>query len=207
LVAPLLQDSIKLVRITAARTLAPVAAPSLPEALRPALVAATRELAEGHALNADDPAALVELGDDRAERARTLEAEAWYRRALELEPGFVPAYLNLADLLRATGREPDAETVLVEGRARAPSSAMVAYALGLSHVRQNRLVEALEELETATRLDPSDPRPLVALVLALDRVGRSAEAVERAQELVRRHPDDPAYRSLLEDLRTRGGSP
>ncbi len=203
--APLLDDPALLVRITAARTLAPVSAAALDADRRALLERANGELEHAYRLNADDPAATVERADDRAERGMLVEAERGYRRALDLEPGHVPAYLNLADLYRATSREADARSVLETGRARAPDSAVLAYALGLLHVRAERLDDAMQALEDAHTLDPSDARAPVALALALRRVGRESHAIdvlERAAPRVARPRD--VLLTLVELHRERG---
>jgi Flp pilus assembly protein TadD len=66
--------------------------------------------------------------------------------------------VNLADLRRLQGREPEAESTLREGLAVAPEAAALHHALGLSLVRQQRKSEALRELRRATELDPANQR-------------------------------------------------
>jgi Flp pilus assembly protein TadD len=70
----------------------------------------------------------------------------------------VPAWANLADLMRLLGREAEVESLLREGLAVNPRAAALHHALGLSLVRQGRKTEALAELRRATELDPSDQR-------------------------------------------------
>jgi Flp pilus assembly protein TadD len=74
------------------------------------------------------------------------------RTALELDTRFVPAAVNLADLYRATGRDPDGERVLRDLLARDPRTAPAHHALGLLLVRQRRQADARHELETAEQL-------------------------------------------------------
>ena len=71
---------------------------------------------------------------------------------------FVPAWANLADLMRMQGREADAESALREGIARAPEDATLHHALGLSLVRQKKSDAALSELKRATELAPGNAR-------------------------------------------------
>jgi len=70
----------------------------------------------------------------------------------------VPAWANLADLMRMQGREADAEAALRDGIARAPADATLHHALGLSLVRQKKNDEALRELKRATELAPGNAR-------------------------------------------------
>ena len=59
---------------------------------------------------------------------------------------------RFADLLRATGRDAEAEAPLRKALAVAPADADAHYALALWLVRQKRLTEARAQVETAARL-------------------------------------------------------
>lgn len=203
--APLLADPSRLVRIAAARTLAPAPRNVLGAEPARALARASAEFEASRWLNADDPAANVELGDYRAERGSLPAAEEAYRRAIRLEPGFAPAYLNLADLYRALDREPDGRDVLTTGRSRAPDEPMLAYALGLLEVRAGRLQHALAALEQAVILDPSDARFVVALGLALQRVGRPLDAIAALEASLNQVSDRSSVLLTLVSLHTELG--
>jgi Flp pilus assembly protein TadD len=66
------------------------------------------------------------------------EAEGEFRAALRLDPNFVPALVNLADLDRARGRDAEGEKLLREAMTIEPDNADVSYALAaaLSHARE-----------------------------------------------------------------------
>ena len=157
-VAPLLGDPIRAVRMRAARTLAP-----LPEqAVGPGDAATYAKAADKYVaserFNADRPENRTNLGGFFAERGRHMEAEAQFRSAIELDPLFVPAWVNFSDLMRMRQREPEAEALLRDGIAKSPSDATLHHALGLSLVRQGRRDEALRELKLATELAPDNSR-------------------------------------------------
>ena len=65
-----------------------------------------------------------------------------------------PAWVQLAELYRRTGREPAADSLLRSGLRENPAAADLHYALGLSLARQRRLAEAVLELGSAARLAP-----------------------------------------------------
>jgi len=199
-VAPLLRDPTRRVRLAAARVLAPSPRGSFTDEQLAVLDAASAELEQAQAINADDPAAAVELADFQAERGYLGEAEAGYRRAMRLEPGFVAAYLNLADLYRTLGRDASALGLLAEGRRAAPEDAMLAYAEGLAHVRADQLDEALVSLESAVRLDPTDARFVVGLALALEQAGRRDEALAALDAARPRVAE--ASRAVLDQVRS-----
>jgi tetratricopeptide (TPR) repeat protein len=157
-VVPLLVDPSRIVRMQAARTLAPLADDAFDPAALEAFRKAAAEFVAAERFNADRPEHRTNLGSFLAERGETVAAEAEYRAALALDPRFVPAWANLADLRRLQGREAEAEATLREGLEIAPGAAGLHHALGLSLVRQQRRAEALLELERATDLEPGNPR-------------------------------------------------
>ncbi len=65
-----------------------------------------------------DPLASVLLGRARSAQGKLQDAERQYRRALELNPDFLPAYLHLGDLLRTTKQCPDALLIYEQGLIR-----------------------------------------------------------------------------------------
>ena len=157
-VMPLLGDLSRIVRMQAARTLAPLADDAFDATTLAAFRVAAAEYVAAERFNADRPENRTNLGGFLAERGEAVGAEAEYRAALRLDPRFVPAWANLADLMRMLGREADAESALREGLAVVPGAAALHHALGLSLVRQQRRAEALHELRRATELDPTNPR-------------------------------------------------
>jgi Flp pilus assembly protein TadD len=142
----------------AARALAPLA----DDAFDPAALVAFRKAADEYVaaerFNADRPENRTNLGGFLADRGNHAAAEAEYRAALKLDVRFTPAWANLADLMRAQGRETDAESTLREGLTKAPADATLHHALGLALVRQQRPDEALRELKRATELEPRNAR-------------------------------------------------
>lgn len=118
--SPLLSDARRAIRIEAAGALA-----DLPQAdADPAFRRAAAELEAAHRLMADRPEARVALGAFLARRGQLERARAEYDAALVLDPAFVPAAVNLADLHRLQQRDDLAEAVLrrVLAPPRAPGS-------------------------------------------------------------------------------------
>jgi len=157
-VMPLLDDPSRIVRMQAARTLAPLADDAFDAESLAAFRRAADEYVAAERFNADRPEHRTNLGGFHAERGEAMAAEAEYRAALQLDRGFVPAWANLADLMRMLGREAEVESTLREGLSVAPDAAALHHALGLSLVRQQRSSEALSELRRATELDPTNQR-------------------------------------------------
>jgi tetratricopeptide (TPR) repeat protein len=199
LLARLLGDPVRLVRMDAARTLAGEAEARLAADDRRRFESALDEYIAAQRFNADRPEGHAALGILHAMRGRDAEAAAAYRKALELDPTYVQAALNLADLHRAVAREDEAERTLREALKRSPQSAPVRHALGLALVRQKRTSEALAELALAAKLAPDDARFAYVYGVALYDTGKRAEAMKVLQAALARHPYD---RELLFALAT-----
>jgi tetratricopeptide (TPR) repeat protein len=193
----MLEDPVRAVRIESARGLVDIAAQRLPESERAAFDKAIAEYVAVQTYNADRPEGRLSLGNLRAQRGDTDGAAAEYRKALVLDPMFVAAYANLADLYRARGTEGDAEAVLREGLARNPRAAVLHHALGLSLVRQKRNPESLQALREATNLEPGNARFAYVYAVALNDVDQRREALKVLGTALTRHPYD---RDLLSGL-------
>ena len=91
-----------------------------------------------------------------------------------MEPTFVPAYVNLADLYRIEGREKEAEAILRRALLVSPEQADVLHALGLSLIRQKRYDEAVVELDRAASARPESARYQYIFAVALHETGNTA---------------------------------
>ena len=180
----LLADEVRLVRIEAARALAPVPLTALPEAARPAFARAWEELLTSARVAAERPEAHVNSAALLAQRGDTAGAEAAYRTALARDPAFLPALVNQAGFEEARGRPEAAEALLRRAVAAHPAEAEPLYALALLQVRRGRAVEAEGALAAAVALAPGEPRYAYAQALALHRLRRVDEAVA----VLARHP-------------------
>jgi predicted CXXCH cytochrome family protein len=136
-VASLLRSPIRTVRVEAARALAGTDLLSLPPELQTAVASATKELVAAEMVDADRPEAHLNLGLLDLRRRQMPEAEAEYRTALRLDPSFVPALVNLADLDRVRGADQDGAELLKKAIAIEPDNADARYSLGLLLVRQH----------------------------------------------------------------------
>ena len=133
---PLLSDPVRAVRVEAARALAGTDLLRLTPEQQTALVKATAELLAAEMVDADRPEAHLNLGLLDQRRGDPAAAEKEYRTALRLDPNFVPALVNLADLDRASGRDDEGAELLKKAMAIEPDNADVQYALGLYLVRK-----------------------------------------------------------------------
>jgi Flp pilus assembly protein TadD len=190
LVAPLLSDSDRGVRIRAAALLAPVATASQPAADRENFERAAAEFVAAQQLNADRPEARSTLGSFHARRGRAADAEAEYQAALRLSPRYAPAAINLADLYRQLGRDGEGESALRTAIASSPQDAGLHHALGLTLTRLKRYQESLGELREAAERDPDRARYAYVYAVGLHSAGHVDDAMAVLKASATRHPND-----------------
>lgn len=184
------RDAVRAVRIEAARQLADVPDAALAPDTRSARLAARRERLTFLAANAEWPWAHLDHGLLLQAEGDAVGAAAEYAHAVRLDPAFVPAISNLADLHRAQGRDADAEVALRTGLRHAPDAAALHHALGLTLVRLRQGEEALRALQRATELAPADVRFAYVFAVALHSGGDAARAVAVLERAHARHPGD-----------------
>jgi Flp pilus assembly protein TadD len=190
----LIADSVRTIRTDAAMAMLG-ARDQLPKAQRDHLDRALAEWEEGQRLNADRPEARSALAVYYGNTDRAAEAETELLAAIRLDPGYAPAYANIADLYRSLGRDADGFRILTEGLQRLPNDAALHHALGLTLVRQRELQRGVAELARAVELAPSEARFSYVLAVALHDTGRPDEALRVVDAALQHRPYDP---SLLE---------
>ena len=178
LVAPLLFDPMKAVRMQAAVQLADVPDQLLKPYQREALSEALAEyrMAMEHSL--DFAFAGHNLGNLAARLGDMAEAERYYRTAVSIDDLFYPAKANLAVLLNGQGRNGEAETLLRSILDAYPEQYEVAYSLGLLLAEMGRYIEAESYLSQAAAGMPEHPgaaRNLRAIREYLAQRGGSTE--------------------------------
>jgi predicted CXXCH cytochrome family protein len=186
---PLLRDPLRAVRIEAARSLAG-SQDRLPQATQPDWQRAATEYEATLEYTADRPESRVALGGFKAALGESEAAQAQFAAALRLDPAFVAAYVNAADLLRAQGRDAEAAELLQQGLQRVPMSATLHHALGLARIRLQQPALALGSLKRAVELDADTPRYTYVYAVALHSGGAIDESIERLQQASRRWPYD-----------------
>lgn len=187
---PHLRDRSRIVRLEAARVLAPLARQPMPAAARDELVGAVAEYEASLMVNADLPEAHVQRGLLAMSVGAADEAEQAFRTALRLEPGASAAYINLADLYRLQQRDGEGEQLLREGIERVAHDADLRHTLGLLLVRQGRLADALVWFRQAAEAEPHSAHYSYVHALAVSGAGDPGAALRLLREANARHPDD-----------------
>ncbi len=188
LLQPLIDDPLQSVRHAVAIALADVL-PQLTgkDAQRLQRLLDARRVALAY--HADSPAGQLAIGNFELRTGFPILAEQAFKAALEIEPRFVPALLNLADLYRGIGADREALELLQRALEFAPDSANSNHAYGLYLVRAGKRDEALPYLESAARQSDSSPRHVYVYAVALDSLGQTGKAIETIDAASRRWPN------------------
>ncbi len=196
---PLLDDSIRLVRLLAARHLSAVPDQYFSRNLLQKRKTILDEFIESQMINADHPSAHLNLGVLYMNLHDYNNAELAFKTAIETEPGLMASYINMADLYRVTGRESDGEEMLQTALKLHPEMSAVHYAMGLLLVRKGEQLKALEYLEQAAVLEPENSRFAYVYGVALNSLEQAEEAISYLEKALERHPYD---RDILYTLAT-----
>ncbi len=157
LVAPLLLDPLRAVRMQAAVLLADAPDGLLKAYQREARASALNEYRAAMAHSLDFAFAGHNLGNLAARLGDAGAAERYYRTAIAIDDLFYPAKANLAVVLNAQGRNDEAEALLRSILAGDPDRHEVAYSLGLLLAEMGRYEEAEALLARAAAGMPGHP--------------------------------------------------
>ena len=197
-VEPLLRDPLRAIRVEAVRAVLPLFVELESGAADPRLL---------DALLAESAIALAQRGGRAEGRfaagvqadllGRAAEAEQHYRDALAADPLYVPAAVNLADLLRRGGRDGEGRALLEQSLERGPTPLPAAaqadlhHALGLTLVRAGEEEAALRHLAAAAGSPDSPARYGYVLGVALLTAERAGAALEAFEKALGNHPWSP----------------
>jgi|CXWL01.1.fsa_nt_gi predicted CXXCH cytochrome family protein len=220
--ASLLEDPVRLVRLDAAWALSPELPPDAP---------ARKELDAYLALSLDQPSGRIRLGQDLANRGRLVEAEKemalaaeWdpyspgildtqamvlaglgrtaeagnkFYRAAELAPTNATLPMRAALAFAQAGKLPEAENAFRLAVTRDPRFDRAWYNLGLLYAQENRLPEAREALRQAGAVAPTVADYPYALATVLLRAGDPAGAASAAERALLIEPNHGGAREIL----------
>jgi tetratricopeptide (TPR) repeat protein len=207
LLAPLLADSLKAVRLAAAAELAGTPEDFLKDYQRAALDQALSEYRQAMAYALDFASAGLNLGNLGAQLGDSAGAERYYRLALGIDDLFLPAAMNLAVLLSGQGRSAEAEPILRKVAVAYPDNGDIAYSLGLLLVELQQPQEALAWLERAVNARPEHARAHYNFGLLLGQAGRLGQSETELRRALELAPDNLDFLHGVADILIRTGRP
>lgn len=191
LARPLLNDSSRSVRIMAAQVLSDFNADSLGNSFN--------ELKESQMVNADHPSALVSLSNMYINQQNYKMAESMLQDARSIEPLYIPAWINLADLYRLLGQDIKGKDILLQALKIAPDNAALHYTLGLTYIRLNEKEQAYHHLQFAAKAEPENRIYNYTHAVMLGSGGNYSRAISILERLLLLYPFD---HNLLQALIT-----
>ena len=190
-------DPVLAVRLAAAPAAARLLRGRLASDERAAVDAIVGEYIRAASLHMDRAEGHAAVAIIHTEAGDYAKAEASLRRALGADPSWLPALVNLADLLRAAGRDRQGGEYLARAAALDPPAGDAAYAYALWLVRQGRRSRALDQFRRAAQLDSQSLRNHYVYAAALRDAGADAEASDVLEQAIRRFG---RHRILVEAL-------
>jgi Tfp pilus assembly protein PilF len=188
---PAVWDDVRSVRIQAARLLADYPAGELREDRQAKLDTVIEEYIQTQKFSGERAQAQINLASLYQDRQQFEEAENAYEKALQLQPQYMPAYVNFAYMLSGLGRELEAASLLTSGIALIPGEADLHHSLGLSKIRQQKAGEAIADLARSAQLAPNNRRYQYVYAIALQSTGQIDTAIEVLQASLERFSTDP----------------
>ncbi len=127
----------------------------------------------------DDQAPLYRLrGDALRELGKLNESAAAYKKALKLDPRYVPANVGLGRVYYRAAEFADAETQFTKAAYGHPNSLFAWYGLGMSRYGLKHYRDAVDPLALVAPTMEADPQVHYALAVCYDNTGRGTKARE-----------------------------
>lgn len=151
-------------------------------------------------------AAWNHLGTIAYQTQRYLEAERYFRTALDADASMYEPLVNLGGVLINNRNLDEAWQVNVRAVLARPRDALAQSQLGMTYLFLNKLDLAEKHLLEAIAIDPAHfSHPQIHLAEVYFRRKQMAEAAAQLDDFIRRHPDDPAapaIRKTIEKVRS-----
>lgn len=127
-------------------------------------------------------------------------AEAFFLRALSLDPAYLPSLRNAAECRIALGDPPGAEAYLLRAVSADPQNPAIWVRLGTVQGGMGRYPDARESLGNAVRLSPADPEPMFLRGVASQGLGDPVSARADFLAALSLAPGDRRIREALSRL-------
>lgn len=144
----------------------------------------------------DDPRFPYLLGRVREEQVEFDDAGELYRQAMQIDPGFVRAYLQLATLEERGGNPTGALSLLDEAAAQTIDDAGLASELGVGYLTIGERNKAVAAFRRALALNTSHPDARIHLTEFYLDNGQNERAIRELDIMVQSGVDSPRVRYL-----------
>ena len=107
-----------------------------------------------------------------------------YKNSIRINPYYLNAYVNLAELYRRLKNNDASLKTLTDGNKSIPNNGHLKFNLGLAHIRNKQKAKASVFFDQATLIEPENPRYLYVHGLLLE-----ASDLDKSQKLIRQAYD------------------
>jgi Tfp pilus assembly protein PilF len=197
LIAPLLYDPVKAVRVEAAARLAGPPSALLADDQHRVYEKTLQEYVAAMEYSGDFAFGRFNLGNLYATLGQPQRAVENFKAAIQIDDQSYPAKVNLAMLHAQMGRNGEAETLLREVVTAFPELYDVQYSLGLLLAEEKKYLEAETHLASAARGIPDGPRVHFNLGLLYDYLGKGQQAEAALSRAVALESDNLDYLQAL----------
>lgn len=164
---------------------------------------ALETLKQAKNLNPENKFAHMQEGIILGTQSNVAGAEAAYLRALEIDPAFTTAQINLGSLYINTGRPQEAVDILEDAIAKNPYYPQAYYNLAAAYKEVSRHHESLKAYEKAVELEPAFVAARINLgILYAERL-KPDLAIEQFEAVLRYDPNNKRAQSALQQLNAR----
>ena len=197
MLAPLLEDARRAIRVAAARAMGSAIKKANPPG---STVLALKELDLALAQSAWRGEGRLMLSAQALQLGDTSQAIKQLLKALDIDPFFIGIYLNLADIYRLTGDEAKVLETLDLGIKNISDAGPLLYSKALTLIRQEDYLGAVKQLQMASELDPLNPDYAFVRLLALQKVGRTTQALALIESMPVSLQIEPRIKDLARSL-------
>jgi tetratricopeptide (TPR) repeat protein len=197
LLASMLYDPVKAVRIEAARRLTEIPSPQLDEKQNEVFRTTLLEYEQAMEYSGDFAFGRYNLANLYTNLKKPELAIENYKAALNIDGQFYPAKVNLAMLYNQMGQNDKTEKLLLEVVREHPELYEVQYSLGLLLAEEKKYAEAARYLQEAAEGMPERSRVHYNLGLLLDYLGRNVQAESALQSALELEPGNIEYLNAI----------
>ena len=148
---------------------------------------------------------LIQQGEAARNARNYAEAEAIFRRAIEIDPNYAKAYANLCNVLDDQDKLDEAVAACRQAVELRSNYAYAHFLLGFVLKRQNKLEEAIANFNRAIEIDPNYTNAYNCLGNALSDQGKLEEAIANYNRAIELDPNlTQAYYNLGNALYNQG---
>jgi tetratricopeptide (TPR) repeat protein len=131
------------------------------------------------------------LGRARERKGEITLAQKDFRRAIDLDPGFVNALEALARVLANQGQWEKSLELLSRARTAAPNSSDVLRKFAATSLHAGHTANAVDAAQQLVKLRPDEPEALYLLGVAQLQNGDNEEARSTLENYIKLRPEDP----------------